>query len=140
MPRIASVLVVTFLMASALVADDDPTRTLNIINGRGWRQLKARGTAIAYLTGLYDGLNYFGQHPEFRTNLPSVGFTPLEISAGVTAFYANDPARLRLPVPLAVSMFLRHAEGDSDEQMAKRIEGAFRDLDAMLARQKTAKP
>ena len=127
------------LATATVLADEDPTRTLNIVNGRGWQRLRASGHAEAYLTGLYDGLNYYGQHAEFRTDRASVGLTSAEISAGVTAFYAADSARLRIPVPMAVALFLRHAEGESDEQMAERVAKTLRDLDSWVSRARTPK-
>jgi hypothetical protein len=137
--RPATLLIISVLLSLPATAYESSENTLALSNGRAWQRMSAT-QRLGYLSGLFDGLNYYGPHIEFRTDRASVGFNGPEIAAGVTNFYAADPSRLQLPIPVAVTLFFRHAEGDSDERIRQRVQELLRETESAKARARPIQP
>lgn len=86
--------------------------TSGFVNGFAWQALGEDSGAGLYVKGYIDGLIIFGAD-ETRKRWDRCACSPGDVASGVTEFYRENPAYMRMPVIEAVKLFVWKATGTS---------------------------
>ena len=127
----AGVLAISVLLLSSTFvvrAEEPPVRTAGTCNGHLWKS-QSNIEHFAYALGVFDGLKsgsptghtdpaYYKCH-HCRLN---------EIIHGITDFYDADDARLPIPIPTAIRIYVERDNGASDAAINLEIAGILRKL------------
>lgn len=130
----ATVLLLT--ISTSLIADEDPTTTAGVTNGRGWKAMSAT-SRLWYIVGASDLIllattreRVEGRSGDTVGSMFQCACTNGEILDGITAFYAADPIRAPITVTAAWLFYVERTKGTPPEKIEKEVS----DLLARMAR------
>jgi hypothetical protein len=104
----------------------DDIRTAGLSNGRAWTSM-TDDMRMSYLIGYLDACVI--ANPASTVVIDAFHCCKYsEISSGITRFYSTEPAYARIPVPIALRLFLDRAKGVPAEKIAKDADAALAEL------------